>query len=180
MHHDELRRVPRVSVCCRVVVRERNGIWTAVTYDIGARGCGIVTTRLPRLGSRLAMTLSSDLFPEELDVVAETVWATAKRLGVMFLDAFAPRGALSPREWLERVLEHGRAPGVAQLAPRAIPTIQRVEARPSLVRIREAAAWAAAIAPDERPVWVTRGGPDGPHTLAHGAGPAGLGPSGSW
>lgn len=129
MRQDELRRAPRVSVCCRVVVRERLGIWTAVTADIGARGCGVVTPKLPRLGSLLTMTLSSDLFAPELEVIAETVWATTDRLGVLFVETVVRGGALLPPEWLVQVIERGRAPGPEDLVARVTPVILRARPR---------------------------------------------------
>jgi hypothetical protein len=127
MYHDDLRRVPRVSVCCHVVVRDRHRVWTAVTDDICSRGCGIVTPKQPRPGSLLTLTLSSDLFSEELDVIAETVWGTEERIGVSFVEPIARQGALSPPEWLERVIEHGRAPG--QLVSRITPVVLRARPR---------------------------------------------------
>ena len=42
---EELRRIPRVAVCCRVVVRDRYGVWTAVTEDFCVRGCQLLTAR---------------------------------------------------------------------------------------------------------------------------------------
>lgn len=110
IHDDELRRGPRVRVCCRVDVREHHGVWSAVTADLGARGCRIVTKRFPRPGSHLPLRLSSDLFPEELDAVGEVVWVDGEQVGILFLEEARRRGSLSPAEWLERILEHGRTP----------------------------------------------------------------------
>lgn len=129
MPQDDLRRVPRVSVCCRVDVRDRHGVWTAVTEDICARGCRIVTQNQPRLGSLLTMTFSSDLFPQELEVLGEAVWATSERIGVLFLESEVREGALSPAEWVERVIEHGLMPGPAQTPPHVVPVV--VPAPPS-------------------------------------------------
>lgn len=107
MHEDELRRAPRVRVCCRVDVQHPHGVWSAVTVDLSARGCRLATGQLPRLGSRLPMRLSSDLFPEELATVGEVVWVGGDQLGVLFLEEARRRGSLSPTAWLEQVLEHG-------------------------------------------------------------------------
>lgn len=110
---EELRRASRVRVCCRVDVEQRYAVWSAVTQDLSPRGCRIVTRQLPRLGSHIAMRLSSDLFPEELVTVGEVVWATGEQLGVLFVEEARRRGSLSPGDWLEQVIEHGRTFGPA-------------------------------------------------------------------
>lgn len=126
MDRDDLRRIDRVSVCCRVDVHDRFGVWTAITEDVCARGCRILTRRLPRLGSPLLLRLSSDLFPEELEVRARVVWGTADRIGVTFVPQRARKGKLTPAEWLELVLRHGRhaGPGVRAVgSPDVVPVI---------------------------------------------------------
>ena len=130
MNGDDLRRFGRVSVCCRVEVRDRFGVWTAVTEDFGARGCRLLTNQLPRRGSLLTMRLSSDLFPEELEVRARAVWGTLERIGVAFLESPAREGALSPADFLELVVEHGRpGPGIRAVdSPRLVPVIGRGQA----------------------------------------------------
>ena len=125
---EDLRRITRVGVCCRVVVRDRHGVWTAVTDDVSVRGCQIVTTRLLRAGTLLNLTLSSDLFPEELEVVGETAWATADRLGVAFVAALSRPGAVSAPEFLAKVVEHGEIPdsgGTRRVAPSVVPAATR-------------------------------------------------------
>ncbi len=116
--------MPRVSVCCRVVVRDRHGVWTAVTDDLCARGCQIVTSRLLRAGTRLHVTLSSDQFWEELHTVGKVAWATADRLGIIFVEGESAGGALSPVAWLDKVLEHGEMPESATTG-RVAPSVQR-------------------------------------------------------
>jgi hypothetical protein len=151
MSLDELRRVARVSTCCRVYVRERLGVWSGITEDFGSRGCRIVTPRLPRLGTILRVTLSSDLFPEELEVTGETVWATSERLGVLFVGNAAREGALSPSEWMEQLIEHGAGSGTT--APRVAPVI--LHAAPRTIGF----APAARASPRFEPVhedWVQR------------------------
>jgi hypothetical protein len=124
---DELRRTDRLGVCCRVDVRDRSGIWTAVTEDVCDRGCRVVTGKLPRVGSMLEMTLTSDLFLEPLEVRGQTVWASSERVGIAFLQA-AHRG-LTSSEWIARVIEHGRvgAPGPRAVGstPRVVPVVKR-------------------------------------------------------
>jgi hypothetical protein len=120
---EDLRRIARVSVCCRVVVRDRYGLWTAITDDLCERGCQLVTQRLLRPGTTLQVTLSSDLFPEELDVVGRTVWSAADRLGVAF-EGSGDRAGLTPRQFLDRVLEHGEMPDSTSTA-RLVPSVQR-------------------------------------------------------
>ncbi len=128
---DELRRAERLGVCCRVEVRDRWGLWTAVTEDLCDRGCRVVAGKLPRIGSRLQMTLSSDLIPESLEVIGRTTWVSSNRIGVAFLES-AGRG-LTPTQWVARLLEHaevvGRGPH-ARSSPRMIPAIRRAEHRP--------------------------------------------------
>lgn len=119
---EDLRRIPRVSVCCRVVVSDRYGIWTAITDDLCERGCQLVTQRLLRPGTLVHLTLASDLFPEELEVVGRTVWTAADRLGVLF-DAVDP-GGFTPRAFLDKVLEHGELPD-STTTWRLVPSVQR-------------------------------------------------------
>ncbi len=125
--NEELRRIDRVSVCCRVSVRDRYGVWTAVTEDICKRGCRIFTSRLLRAGSLLTVTLSSDLFPEELEAVSQAVWATPERLGVIFIDPVVRPGSLPPDAWIAKVLEHGATPG--SLSPEVVPVVRRLGPR---------------------------------------------------
>lgn len=107
MHQDEMRRAPRVRVCCRVDVRQAHGVWSAITEDLSVRGCRISTQQLPRPGARLPITLSSDLFPEELVTLGEVVWVDSEHLGVVFLEVARRHGSLSPAAWLERVMAYG-------------------------------------------------------------------------
>jgi hypothetical protein len=138
---EDLRRVDRVSVCCRVVVRDRYGVWTAVTEDICAHGCRILTPRLLRSGSRLHLTLSSDLFPEDLETVAEVMWSTPDQLGVSFANGTAR--PMAPHAWIDKVLEYGAVPGESTIVPvvtrvvgRAVaPRALRVTTPPRLVRM---------------------------------------------
>jgi hypothetical protein len=127
MTQDELRRAPRVKVCCRVDVRQRHGVWTAVTEDLSARGCRVVSSQLPRLGSRLLISLSSDLFPDELSTEGEVVWVSGEQLGIVFLEEAKRAGALSPAGWLQRVLEHGQPPerGAHAVGDRVVPVVRR-------------------------------------------------------
>lgn len=130
MRKDDQRRIPRVSVCCRVDVRDQFGMWTAVTDDVSARGCRIATARLPRVGSAIELTISSDLFPESLAVTGEIAWVSDDHVGVSFLEAAAARSRrrrLSPAEWVDSVIEHGRVSGptLESAAPRVAPVVRR-------------------------------------------------------
>jgi hypothetical protein len=128
---EDLRRIARVSVCCRVAVRDRYGLWTAVTDDLCDRGCQIVTQRLLRPGTTLHLTLSSDLFPEELHVIGRTVWSAADRLGVVF-EASGDRAGVTPQQFLEWVLENGEMPDSTGSC-RLVPSVQRLDgARPAI------------------------------------------------
>ncbi len=140
--HEELRRAPRIRVCCRVDVRQPHGVWSGVTQDLSARGCRIVTPQLPRLGSILRMTLSSDLFPEELSTTGEVIWVTGEELGVLFLREARRAASPSPSEWLRQVLHHGRAElgadGGAPEGPpeRALPVVGSAPAPRAAIPIR--------------------------------------------
>lgn len=128
--NEDLRRITRVCVCCRVVVRDRYGVWTAVTEDVSARGCQVVSTRLLRSGTLLELTLASDLFHEELVVTGEVVWATPTRLGVAFVGAVD--GSLAPEAWLAKVIEHGEIPDSTtswRVAPSVVPAASRTVVR---------------------------------------------------
>src|SRR5512134_706667 len=107
MRHEDQRRIPRVTVCCRVDVRGPFGCWTAVTEDVCARGCRIVTTKLPRAGSAIELRISSDLFPESLEVAGEVAWVSGERVGVSFPEA-GTRSRMLPSEWVANVIEFGR------------------------------------------------------------------------
>ncbi len=142
MNEDELRRIPRVKVCCRVDVRDRFGIWTAVTDDVSPRGCRLVTTKSPRIGSLLELTLASDLFSEVLEVTGYAAWVSGQRVGVNFASA-SRTGNLTPAEWLERLVEHAKVLGpepVGSTGPRLVPSVRRppLNARPQRLPARSA------------------------------------------
>jgi hypothetical protein len=119
---EELRRIARLTVCCRVTVRDRYGVWTAVTEDVSERGCRIVTPRMLRQGTLLDLTLSSDLFEEELEVRATTAWAGPRCLAALYVDTGRRAGAISPAEWMTRLLEHGATGDTARTA-RLVPSL---------------------------------------------------------
>jgi PilZ domain-containing protein len=135
LNRDE-RRALRSRVCCRVDVRQRYSTWSAVTEELSARGCRIVTTQSPRLGASLNLTLSSDLLPEDLDVVGEVVWINRGRIGVVFEDAPSPRrnGSLSPADWVRRLIEQGRDPGSS--SELLVPAVQSAGRRVANRRAR--------------------------------------------
>lgn len=129
--NDDLRRLDRISVCCRAVVRDRYGVWTGVTENVSRRGCQLVTSRLLRPGTMVSITLSSDLFPEELEAFGETVWAAPERLGVSFVRPVDRPGALTPEAWLAKVVEHGTVDG-DDAGARVVPNIDRSPGRLAL------------------------------------------------
>ncbi len=127
MHEDELRRIQRLKVCCRVDVRDRFGVWTAITEDVCSRGCRLVTTNNPRVGALLDLTLSSDLFSEVLEVTGDVAWVSDHRVGVKFARA-SRAGAVSPAEWVERLVQVAKVLGpgpVGSTAPRLVPNVRR-------------------------------------------------------
>lgn len=138
---DNLRRVDRMRFCCRALARDRYGIWTAVTEDVSERGCRIITQRALRPGTELVLTLESDLFVDELQVIAEAVWSGPDRIGARFRDA-AAGARLTPQAWVRMVVEHGAVGGW----PRVLPALSRVlrEEEPEL-EARPAAGAAASL-----------------------------------
>jgi hypothetical protein len=114
---ENLRHIDRVQVCCRVTLLDRYGAWTAITEDICARGCRIFTSRTLRRGTRLTLTLSSDLFIQDLDTIAEVVWSTTDRLGLSFVRPASNGHGLSPGEWLRRVVEVGASGSPSRVVP---------------------------------------------------------------
>jgi hypothetical protein len=133
--NEDLRRIERISVCCRAVVRDRYGVWTGITHDLGKRGCQIVTSRQLRAGTRVLLTLSSDLFLEDLEAVAEVVWVTPERLGMVFLESRRRSGSLSPSAWVDLVLAHGAQPSEG-VTPRVVPCVRRVVVYGTAVPVR--------------------------------------------
>lgn len=135
---EELRRAPRVRVCCRVDVRQPFGVWSAVTADLSTRGCRIVTPQLPRLGSRLPLLLSSDVLSDDLYTTGEVVWVSGDQLGLLFREHAKQAGSLSAADWVRRVLALGNAgPAEAdagELTPdRVVPAVSK--ATPKLAAI---------------------------------------------
>ncbi len=133
MDQDDLRRIPRVKVCCRVDVRDRFGVWTAITEDICARGCRLVTAKAPRVSSVLEMRLSSDMFPEHLEISGAVAWASDHRVGVTFAPAVDGSHALTTAAWIERLVEHGRVLGpepIGSASPRLVPAVRRPASGP--------------------------------------------------
>ncbi len=127
MDNDELRRISRMKVCCRVDVRDRFGVWTAVTDDVSARGCRLVSGKHPRVGSVLELTLSSDLFPDVLEVTGSAAWVSDRRVGVVFASA-SRTGGLSPADWVERLVQHAKVLGpepMGSVSPRLVPSVRR-------------------------------------------------------
>jgi hypothetical protein len=136
---DELRRTERVSLCCRADVRDRFGLWTGVTEDVSARGCRIYSARQLRHGSTVHITLSSDLFPIELELEGQVVWSSGERLAIAFSERPVRPGAVMPARWLEQaIVHHGTPFSLAEV----VPSIRSVRVRriPSRPRIQPAAA----------------------------------------
>ncbi len=123
---DDLRRLPRLNVCCRAVVRDHYGLWSAVTEDVCAGGCRILTDRLLRPGAPILVTLSSDLFPEELEIAGRVAWARPDLMGVVFSGGKGRARNLPPASWMEKVIEHGSMPGPRS---RVLPALMRTGLR---------------------------------------------------
>lgn len=97
---EDLRRARRVCVCCRVDVLQAGGVWTAVTEDLGARGCRIVTAREPRVGTAVRLRIGADVLDDELEVTGRVAWSGGGRAGLVFANH---PSAASPAAWVERL-----------------------------------------------------------------------------
>jgi hypothetical protein len=126
MAHADQRRAPRLPAACRVEIDDRFGAWSAVTEDVGVRGCRIVSSRAPRLGALVQLTLRSERLVAPLRMAGQAVWARDGRIGISFVGPLS--GAVSPASWIRElaaVLEDGAA------APRAAGA----EPRPAAIRL---------------------------------------------
>jgi PilZ domain-containing protein len=92
-----------------VDIRQSYAAWSAITEELSVRGCRLLARELPRLGATLDMTLSSDLFSEDLETDGEVVWIDAGRIGVSFHDRGKPlrAGVLSVTDWIEMFMAYG-------------------------------------------------------------------------
>jgi hypothetical protein len=99
-----------------VEIDDRFGAWSAVTEDVGVRGCRIVSSRAPRLGALVQLTLRSERLVAPLRMAGQAVWARDGRIGISFVGPLS--GTVSPATWIRElaaVLED------AALAPMAAP-----------------------------------------------------------
>ena len=118
METEELRRGPRVSTCCRVDVRERGSVWTAVTEDVCSRGCRVVSARDPRVGTAVTLTISTDAFDAELEIEGEVVWARDGRVGIVFVGP-TERTSITPAAFVTRLF--GADAELARIRPAFAP-----------------------------------------------------------
>ncbi len=154
MRDDDLRRFPRIASRCRVEIRDRYGVWSAETEDVGPRGCRIVAARAQTVGTLLRLTLSSELVPAPLEVAGQVVWACRNgtaRAGISFAGAAGSPGATGPSAWFESLLaaEDLRCGGIviAVGAPEpAEPLPPRLFARARELLVAGQGAAAAVIA----------------------------------
>jgi hypothetical protein len=99
---ENTRRYPRLRSRCRVLVRDRYGVWEAETEDLGPRGCRIVTPRPQTVGTLVGLTVESDMLPEKLEVTGQVVWAARgrpARAGISFAGSASRPGAPGPAAW---------------------------------------------------------------------------------
>src|SRR5512138_2238979 len=85
---DNVRRYPRLRTRCRVLVRDRYGVWQAETEDLGPRGCRIVTPRPQTVGTLVGLTVE--------------FWAVRdrpSRAGISFAGSASRPGAPGPAAW---------------------------------------------------------------------------------
>lgn len=107
-----------MDTCCRVDVRERGSVWTAVTEDVCARGCRVVSTRDPRVGTVATLTISTDAFDDELEIEGEVVWARDGRVGIVFVGPTA-RTSMTPAAFVARLF--GADAELARIRPAFAP-----------------------------------------------------------
>lgn len=120
----EQRRFARLPSRCRAWVRDRYGVWDAVTEDVSPRGCRIVTPRRQSVGTLVRLTLLAEALGEPLIVSGQIVWVEdgpPLRAGISFTGS--PSDVPGAGAWV-RSLEaaaSGRsadaAPGVTVLLP---------------------------------------------------------------
>ncbi len=104
---EELRRFPRIVSRCHVEIRDRYGVWTAETEDVGPRGCRIVTPRAQTVGTLLRLTISSELVAAVLEVAGQVVWARrdrTPRAGISFTGTNGSPRATGPSAWFDSLL----------------------------------------------------------------------------
>lgn len=114
---EDTRRYPRLRARCRVLVRDRYGVWEALTEDLGPRGCRIVTPRPQTVGALVGLVVESDALPDKLEVTGQVVWAVRdqpSRAGISFAGAASGPGAQNPAAWFAALAAADRA---AQLEP---------------------------------------------------------------
>jgi hypothetical protein len=132
------RRAPRLAATCRVEIDDRYGKWSALTEDVGVRGCRLLTARAPRLGALVQLTLRSERLVAPLRMAGQAVWARDGRVGVSFAGPLA--GTVTPAAWIRElaaaleeapaaVPQAARSPGPAP-APRAQPGAAELRPRP--------------------------------------------------
>jgi len=117
------RRAPRIAAACNVEIDDRFGAWSAVTEDVGLRGCRIVSARAPRLGALVQLTLRSERLAAPLRMAGQAVWARDGRVGIAFVGTLA--GAVTPAVWLRELAAALEDAPAAQPArpgpPRPVP-----------------------------------------------------------
>lgn len=132
----EHRRFARLPSRCRVFVRDRFGVWDAVTEDLSPRGCRIVTPRRQTVGTLVRLTVLADRLVEPLLVSGQVVWVEPgppARAGISFTGS--PADAPGAGAWV-RSLEAAAAGRPA-------------DASPSVHLLPEAAALEIVVAPPE-------------------------------
>lgn len=112
------RRFPRVPARLAVGVSARGEGFQAVTEDLGAGGCLLVTPRPLAQGTALRLAIADGREAGPLSVLGRVAWTRAEarlRAGVAF-DERQP-GTVDPDAWLRRFL--ASQPGLASRIPRA-------------------------------------------------------------
>jgi hypothetical protein len=104
------RRSPRAPARCRVGVVSGQGTFEAVTEDVGAHGCQLVSPRLVRKGEPVQLELAHGALKEPLRLAGRVAWASERapwRLGI----AFDESAHEDSTRWFERLLTS--VPGLA-------------------------------------------------------------------
>ena len=142
-----------MKVCCRVMVRDRYGVWTAVTDNLSSRGCCITTRRLLRAGTRLKITLSSDQLSEDLELNGTVAWTTDVTLGVNFDDGSNGSSVGAVAAWLDELIKVGETADFLT-THRVVPSVSR---KPLVLATVSRFGFAAKPDEDPRPLAASGG-----------------------
>jgi hypothetical protein len=130
--NEHARRFPRLRARCRVVLRDRYGVWEAETEDLGPRGCRIVAPRAQTVGTVVGLTIASELLTEKLEVTGQVVWSVwsrPARAGISFAGSASTPGASAPSPWFAALAAADPAAVIGGTGPIVLPVPEWLEVR---------------------------------------------------